>query len=89
MVCNGYTGNVILKMAESIYDLLKRRNYSDPFFDNLNYEAIGGSPILGINGNVVIGHGASSALAIKNMILQAFRMAKSDIHHKIRAAFQG
>nr|WKN39417.1 phosphate acyltransferase PlsX [Tunicatimonas sp. TK19036] len=89
MVCNGYTGNVILKMAESVYDLLKRRNYSDPFFDNLNYEAIGGSPILGINGNVVIGHGSSSALAIKNMILQAFRMAKSDIHHKIRAAFQG
>lgn len=88
MVCNGYTGNVILKMAESVYDLLKRRNYSDPFFDNLNYEAIGGSPILGINGNVVIGHGASSALAIKNMILQAFGMAKSDIHHKIKAAFQ-
>lgn len=89
MVCNGYTGNVILKMAESIYDLLKRRDYRDPFFDNLNYEAIGGSPILGINGNVVIGHGVSSALAIKNMILQALSMAKSDIHHKIRAAFQG
>ncbi|MEQ9438138.1 MAG: phosphate acyltransferase PlsX [Cyclobacteriaceae bacterium] len=89
MVCNGYTGNVILKMAESVYDLLKRRDYSDPFFDNLNYEAIGGSPILGINGNVVIGHGVSSALAIKNMILRAHSMAKSDIHHKIRAAFQG
>ncbi|MEO0331866.1 MAG: phosphate--acyl-ACP acyltransferase, partial [Bacteroidota bacterium] len=89
MVCNGYVGNVVLKMAESIYELLERRNYRDPFFDNLNYEAIGGSPVLGINGNVVIGHGASSALAIKNMIMQAFDMAKSGIHHKIQAAFQG
>ena len=88
MVCNGYTGNIILKMAESVYDLLKRRDYHDPFFDHLNYEAIGGSPILGINGNVVIGHGSSTALAIKNMILQAFSMAKSDIHHKIQAAFK-
>ncbi|MEM9833072.1 MAG: phosphate acyltransferase PlsX [Bacteroidota bacterium] len=89
MVCDGYVGNVVLKMAESIYELLERRNYRDPFFDNLNYEAIGGSPILGINGNVVIGHGASSALAIKNMIMQAFSMAKSGIHYKIQAAFQG
>ncbi|MGB3586564.1 MAG: phosphate acyltransferase PlsX [Tunicatimonas sp.] len=88
MVCNGYVGNVVLKLAESVYDLLKSRDYHDPFFDNLNYEAIGGSPILGINGNVVIGHGSSSALAIKNMIMQAFNMAKSDIYHKIRAAFQ-
>ncbi len=32
MVCNGYVGNVILKMAESIFDLLRKRNLSDPFF---------------------------------------------------------
>ena len=87
MVCNGYVGNVILKMAESIYDLLHKRHMSDPFFDNLNYEAIGGSPILGINGNVAIGHGVSSGLAIKNMLLQAMRMAKTNIHLKIRDAF--
>ncbi len=87
MVCNGYVGNVVLKMAESIYDLLHKRQISDPFFDNLNYEAIGGSPILGINGNVAIGHGVSSGLAIKNMLLQAMRMAKTNIHLKIRDAF--
>ena len=87
MVCGGYIGNVILKMAESVYDLLHNRNFSDPFFDNLNYEAIGGSPILGINGNVTIGHGVSSGLAIKNMLLQAMRMAKTNIHLKIRDAF--
>ena len=87
MVCNGYIGNVILKMAESIFDLLRKRDISDPFFDNFNYEAIGGSPILGINGNVTIGHGVSSGLAIKNMLLQAMRMAKTNIHLKIRDAF--
>ena len=87
MVCNGYIGNVILKMAESIFDLLRKRDFSDPFFDNFNYEAIGGSPILGINGNVTIGHGVSSDLAIKNMLLQAMRMAETNIHLKIRDAF--
>lgn len=87
MVCNGYVGNVILKMAESIFDLLRKRQFSDPFFDSFNYEAIGGSPILGINGNVTIGHGVSSDLAIKNMLLQAMRMAKTNIHLKIRDAF--
>lgn len=87
MVCNGYVGNVILKMAESVYDLLHKRGLSDSFFDKLNYEAVGGSPILGVNGNVTIGHGMSSEVAIKNMLLQATRMAESNIHLKIRDAF--
>ena len=87
MVCNGYVGNVILKMAESIYDLLHKRGLSDAFFTKLNYEAIGGSPILGINGNVTIGHGVSSETAIKNMLRQAMQMAESNVHLKIRDAF--
>ncbi len=87
MVCNGYVGNVILKMAESVYDLLHKRGFSDSFFTKLNYEAIGGSPILGINGNVTIGHGVSSEIAIKNMLRQAMQMAESNVHLKIRDAF--
>jgi len=87
MVCNGFTGNVVLKMAESVYHLLHKRGFTDPFFDQMNYEAIGGSPILGVNGNVVIGHGVSSGLAIKNMLLQAVRMAETNLHLKIRDAF--
>ena len=84
IVCDGFTGNVILKLAESIYSLLKKRDFSDPFFDQFNYEAIGGSPILGVDGNVIIGHGISSATAIKNMLLQAMQMAKSKVHLKIK-----
>ncbi|TRX61777.1 phosphate acyltransferase PlsX [Fulvivirga sp. M361] len=88
IVCDGFTGNVILKMAESFYDMIQDRKIKDPYFDRFNYEEIGGSPILGINGNVVIGHGVSSAKAIKNMVLLSHRMAKSNIHLKIKDKFK-
>ena len=84
IVCDGFTGNVILKLAESFYGLISKRGIRDEFFDRFNYEAIGGSPILGINGNVIIGHGMSNDLAIKNMLLQAVKMAKANIHSKIK-----
>lgn len=87
IVCDGFTGNVILKMAESFYDILQGRGVKDEYFARFNYEAIGGSPILGLNGNVVIGHGVSSALAIKNMILLAQKMAESNVHTKIKDYF--
>lgn len=84
IVCDGFTGNVILKMAESFFDLLQERKIKDPYFDRFNYEAIGGSPILGVNGNVVIGHGVSSPTAIKNMLLLSLKMAESNIHLRIK-----
>jgi len=84
IVCDGYTGNVILKMAESVYDMLLRRECIDDFFEKFNYEKIGGTPILGVNGNVIIGHGSSNSRAIKSMIIQAIEMAKSDIYKKIK-----
>jgi glycerol-3-phosphate acyltransferase PlsX len=62
------------------------RGLEDEFFAKFNYEAIGGSPILGVNGNVIIGHGVSSPLAIKNMVLLAKRMVESNIHVKIKQA---
>ena len=89
IVCDGFTGNVILKMAESFFDMIQARKIDDPYFNRFNYEEIGGSPILGINGNVVIGHGVSSALAIKNMILLSVKMAESNIHLKIKEELKG
>ncbi|MEQ8245684.1 phosphate acyltransferase PlsX [Fulvivirga sp.] len=88
IVCDGFTGNVILKMAESFFDLLQARKIKDSYFDRFNYEAIGGSPILGVNGNVVIGHGVSSPMAIKNMLLLSLKMAESNIHLKIKEKFE-
>lgn len=87
IVCDGFTGNVILKLAETFYDLTSKRNYHDEFLDLFNYEQIGGSPILGVNGNVMIGHGVSSAIAIKNMLNQAAKLIEADITQKIKNAF--
>ncbi|QCR22639.1 phosphate acyltransferase PlsX [Pontibacter sp. SGAir0037] len=84
IVCDGYTGNIILKMAENIYDILNEKKMHDPFFDKFNYEAVGGSPILGINGNAVIGHGVSTPRAICNMVLQAQKMVASNLSERFR-----
>ncbi|GIV40425.1 MAG: phosphate acyltransferase [Thermonema sp.] len=86
IVCDGFIGNIVLKMAESIYEIMNKRDLHDTFFDRMNYEAIGGSPILGINGNVVIGHGISSPLAICNMILLAEKFAQAELNSKIKSA---
>ena len=88
IVCDGFTGNVILKMAESIYDVMDGKRIHDPFFDKFNYEAVGGSPILGINDNAIIGHGRSTPRAIGNMLVQGYNMATSGIVDQIKATFK-
>src|SRR5436190_8268827 len=74
MVCEGFTGNVVLKMAESIYDIVQRRGIHDEHFDRFNFEMYGGVPVLGVAKPVIIGHGISHAVAFKNMILIAEKM---------------
>ena len=83
IVTDGFTGNIVLKEAESFYHLLLRRNFVDEFIKRFNYENYGGSPVLGVNGAVVVGHGISSPEAIKNMILLTKSMAKVKLHKKI------
>ena len=87
IVCDGFTGNVILKLAESFYDIVSKRKLSDSFLDLFNYAEVGGSPILGVNGNVIIGHGVSSPLAIKNMLNLAVQLVESDISNKIKNTY--
>lgn len=83
IVTDGFIGNIYLKHAESIYSILKQRGINDPFFDNYNYENVGGTPALGVNGTVIIGHGKSNGKAIKNMILQTKAVAAAKLHEKI------
>jgi glycerol-3-phosphate acyltransferase PlsX len=71
IVTEGFTGNVIFKMGESFYDYAHSKQIKDPLIDRMNYEITGGSPIIGVNGNVIVAHGISSPKAIKNMILLA------------------
>ena len=44
-----------------------------------NYETYGGSPLLGVNGITIIGHGSSSRRAVKN----AIRVAAESIRHHV------
>jgi phosphate acyltransferase len=87
IVCEGFTGNVVLKEAEAFYTLIKKRGLSDEYFDRFNYELYGGTPILGVNGSVMIGHGISSPIAIQNMILLSLEVAETKLHEKIKEAF--
>jgi phosphate acyltransferase len=88
MVCEGYTGNVVLKMAESIYDIVKRRNITDDYFARFNFEAYGGVPVLGVAKPVIIGHGISSEIAFKNMIATAVKMVENNFCEKVEEQFK-
>jgi glycerol-3-phosphate acyltransferase PlsX len=94
IVCDGFTGNVVLKTSESLVDmvetllghelsgtfsasmgyLLSRRAFRR-FRRRVDYSEYGGAPLLGVAGVVVVGHGRSSAKAVRNAILLAGRFA--------------
>jgi glycerol-3-phosphate acyltransferase PlsX len=88
IVTDGFTGNIVLKMGESIYNIMKEQGMMNEFVENTNYENYGGSPIIGINGNVIIAHGASSPKAIKNMIKLCKSVVDSNVCQKIKAKFE-
>lgn len=80
IVCEGFVGNALLKMAESIYDILKvQKGFNDPFLNNFNFEIYGGTPVLGINSPVIISHGIAHAFAFRNMIDAAAKVISSDL----------
>ncbi|MFZ5554520.1 MAG: phosphate acyltransferase PlsX [Bacteroidota bacterium] len=87
IVCDGFTGNVVLKQAEGMYSLVKKRGIKDEYFDRFNYENYGGTPVLGVNSNVVIAHGISNTKAIKNMILLTRDVVNARIPEKIKEVF--
>ena len=89
VVCDGFTGNVVLKLAESIFDIANRRKINDEHFNRFNFEQYGGVPVLGVAKPVIIGHGISHAIAFKNMIRIAHRMLEKDLMGKMKASFLG
>jgi glycerol-3-phosphate acyltransferase PlsX len=88
IVCEGFTGNVILKLAESLYDVAKERSINDSFMLRFNYQNVGGTPVLGVAKPVVIGHGISNADAFSNMIILAEKMITSNICNDIKKQFK-
>lgn len=84
MVCDGFTGNIILKLAESLYEISKEMNVKEEFFERFNFEIYGGTPVLGVAKPVIIGHGISGAIAFKNMIQLAQMMIEKDVMQKMK-----
>jgi len=86
IVTDGFTGNALFKLAESFYDLAKKRGIQDDIIDKMNYEAIGGSSIVGVNGNVMIAHGISTPVAIRNMVTWARKQVETQAYVQIAKA---
>ncbi len=86
LVTDGFVGNICLKQAEGIYELVVKLGVDHPFLHRFNYENYGGTPVLGAVSPVVIGHGASTPVAIKNMILEAEKAAKTNLIKKLSAS---
>jgi len=84
IVCEGFTGNIILKLAESLYDIAHKKRVKDEYFERFNFEIYGGTPVLGVAKPVIIGHGISHATAFKNMILVAQKMIEKDVLPKMK-----
>jgi glycerol-3-phosphate acyltransferase PlsX len=86
IVCDGFTGNVVLKNLEGMFRIMMKRGLVDDYFARFNYENYGGTPILGINSTVIVGHGISNDKAIKNMILLARDVHTAKLSQKIKRA---
>ena len=87
VVCEGFTGNVILKMAESLFDITREKQIKSEYFDQFDFELYGGTPLLGVTKPVIIGHGISHGKAFLNMILLAQKMLESDLLGKMKESF--
>ena len=84
IVCEGFTGNIILKLAESLYEISQEKNIKDEYFERFNFENYGGTPVLGVSKPVIIGHGISGAKAFMNMILLAQNMIEKNVMQKMK-----
>jgi glycerol-3-phosphate acyltransferase PlsX len=84
IVCDGFIGNMLLKQAEAFYRVVSMKEIDNGYFEMFNFENFGGTPVLGINGSLVIGHGISNDTAIKNMLLQTFEVVNAKMVNRIK-----
>ncbi|PYQ85105.1 MAG: phosphate acyltransferase PlsX [Acidobacteria bacterium] len=87
IVCDGFTGNVALKISEGLVDVVESL-LSDElsstitmrvglrrFKRRVDYSEYGGAPLLGLAGVTIVGHGRSSAKAVRNAVALGYRFA--------------
>ena len=96
IVCDGFTGNVVLKFYESmgrlVHTLLSRESPDllqspalRPLMRFLDYGEYGGAPLLGVQGVPIICHGSSTPLAICNAIRRAVESVEGRLNEHIAA----
>jgi len=88
MVCDGFVGNIVLKSLEACYVQIRKQKINNDYFNRFNFENFGGTPILGVNSNVIIAHGISNDKAIKNMVLQTKRVIDANLPDKFKEIFK-
>jgi len=101
IVCDGFVGNVILKVAEGLAEAFlhtvlsaaqsadsvssESKEWMGAIRERLDYSATGGAPLLGVEGSVIICHGRSKAKAIANAIGVAVNFTRTGINDQIVA----
>jgi glycerol-3-phosphate acyltransferase PlsX len=108
IVCDGFTGNVALKLSEGLVEmvedllgeelqstfsaqvgyLLSRRAFRR-FRKRVDYSEYGGAPLLGVAGLCIVGHGRSSAKAVRNAVVMASRLATSQVLTRVEQEIAG
>jgi glycerol-3-phosphate acyltransferase PlsX len=89
IVCDGFTGNVALKISEGLVEVMQGV-LSESGAAALgqvrvmtDYAEHGGAPLLGVNGVIIVGHGRSSARAVRNGVAMAHRFASERLMQRI------
>lgn len=97
IVCDGFTGNVVLKMGEGMMAYMVRqfmsnglaneqvKEYVNKVAARFDYTEHGGAPVLGVNGIVIKGHGRSQARAINQAIRAAVNLAERRLPEHVSA----
>ena len=91
VVCDGFTGNVLLKFYEAVAPMLfgmlmksgVTKEQLGAVVHSMDYAKYGGAPLLGVKGVSIICHGKSSPEAIKNGLLAGARAVESKMSSHI------
>jgi glycerol-3-phosphate acyltransferase PlsX len=82
IVCDGFTGNVVLKTSEGLIETLEAL-LGEKLSRVFDYSEYGGAPLLGVAGLAIVGHGRSSPKAVRNAIAMAYRFATGDFIQRV------
>lgn len=86
VVCDGFSGNVIIKVCEGMYYRLVKRGVQDDYLDQFNFKHYGGSLVLGVNAPVIVGHGITKSETFLKMIELAQDAVDTQLTSKIQKA---